>query len=390
MDYSLDSIDSSEPSQDDLDLLRKRINDRALASQMANRTDPQSDMWAKLMGQGLNLLSNNSAASMAPVQTVTGIKMNTAPTNAGNPIIDAINSKNTALRQKALDDTTTLKTIETLANAKQDRALKDKTSKATMLEKGVMEDENGNLIPIPGGALEAAINLKKAQADYASGRNDVAENKMDFSKNTQLEKQQNMIHDRVVGRIQKDPVLTKQFTQYSNLNNALTNFANAPTATPQAFDELQQAVRSNLGIKAGSAVGERERTTMNSLGLNTDRMIQFLTGNPQDIARDAGFAKHIKDLAALEQKNIRSQVDKRINTLSAGHASMYKSRPDLRDDLNSLTETASSAYAPSAQTESQGSQPVSGGVKMQAPDGSIRMIPADKVEAAKAAGGKLL
>lgn len=163
-------------------------------------------------------------------------------------------------------------------------------------------------------------------------------------RNARMSQQQNLqderIHANVVKKIASDPIMRGKITQYQNLSSALSNFENAEHPTAQSFDELQQAVRANLGIKGQSAVGEREHTTMNSLGLNASRWTQFLTGNPQDIEKNEGFAKHMKDLVKLERQNIEGQMNKRLNTLGAGHASMYKRRQDLRDDLLGAIDAA--------------------------------------------------
>jgi len=166
----------------------------------------------------------------------------------------------------------------------------------------------------------------------------------------QDKRQENQIHERVVARIQRDPILNAKFNQYNNLTSALSNFENAEVPTAQAFDELQQAVRANLGIKGQSAVGEREHTTMNSLGLNAARMMQFLSGDPKRIETDKGFAKHMRDLVRLERENIDKQVNNRLGALSGGHGSMYRRRQDLKGDLmealNGQRDQFSSGSAP--------------------------------------------
>lgn len=175
------------------------------------------------------------------------------------------------------------------------------------------------------------------------------QDRMDFSKNTQMEKQANQIHSKVVQKIQSDPNLNQRFNQYTNLSNALSNFEAADHATPQAFDELQQAVRANLGIKGGSGIGERELTQMNSLGLNAERMKQFLTGNPADIAKNGPLVQHLTNLVKLEQQNINGQVGKQLNSLSAGHGSMYKKFPELKADLEDAVSQRGNMFAPIGQ-----------------------------------------
>ena len=155
-------------------------------------------------------------------------------------------------------------------------------------------------------------------------------------------------HERVLTRISSNPNAKARLTQYQNLDNALKVITDAESLTPQQIHEFQQAVRSNLGIKGTSGVGEREETYFKTLGLNAASFQQFLTGDPANIAKDSKLLKHFIDLARVEQKNIAKQFDKSLGAASAGHASMYARRADLKADLQD---------ALSAQRESLGLVP---------------------------------
>lgn len=140
-------------------------------------------------------------------------------------------------------------------------------------------------------------------------------------------------HQKNISRIENNTNVKNKINQYQNIQGALNNFAAADKKTPQAVDELQQTIRANLGIKGTSGVGEREKDYFNSLGLNADRMSQFLTGNPADIAADNGIVQHISQLANLESKNINTQMDKALESAGSGNASFYKKHPEKLEDL---------------------------------------------------------
>lgn len=144
-----------------------------------------------------------------------------------------------------------------------------------------------------------------------------------------------MAHQRTLSAIRSDKNLRDKLVQYQNLGNAMSNLVNADHMTPQQFDEAQQAIRANLGIKGSSGVGERERTQLNALGISADRIQQILSGKPTDIDNPE-FVDHIKDLAGLETNNIKQQYSGRLNAVAGGNASMYDRRPDLQGDLQGM------------------------------------------------------
>lgn len=142
-----------------------------------------------------------------------------------------------------------------------------------------------------------------------------------------------MEHQKILDKMSNDPQLKARATQYTNLQNALATITQAKDLTPQQIFEFQQAVRSNLGIKGSGGVGEREQTYMNSLGLKAATWKQFLTGDPEKLAKDSGMMNHFKDLANVEMNNIDTQMDSRLNAVASGHGTMYSRRPDLQQDM---------------------------------------------------------
>lgn len=145
-----------------------------------------------------------------------------------------------------------------------------------------------------------------------------------------------MVHQRNLMAIKRDPNLRNRMQQYQNLDNAMNLITQAKKLTPQQIDDFQQAVRANLGIKGSSGVDERGRTYINTLGLNSARFGQLLTGNPADLAKNSALMEHLRDLAINEQKNIQSQYLNSLKAAGAGNASLYSRRADLRADLDGL------------------------------------------------------
>lgn len=194
-----------------------------------------------------------------------------------------------------------------------------------------------------------------------------------------IDQRNETIHGQNLKAINNDPTVTGLVTTANNLQNAITNFQKGG-ATPQEFNELQQAVRSNAGIKGAGGVSERDETYLKSLGLSKDKVQQFLTGDPKSVLEsDPAFAKQILGIANLEIANKQKQANQAVDQLAQGHKSFY-AKPQNADRARDFNSTVSAA-------KSRISVPA---VQMKDPRGNIRMIPANQVDAAKAAGGKEL
>lgn len=178
-------------------------------------------------------------------------------------------------------------------------------------------------------------------------------------------------HERVVTRIASNPVVKQRLQQSQNLENALSIITQSDHLTPQQIHEFQQAIRGNLGIKGSSGVGEREETYFKSMGLNAANWSQFLTGEPANIAKDSAMVQHLRQLAQIEQGNIKNQVDKALTAASGGHASMYKRRPDLKADLAEAISGYAGQMGPAAPQgqlpQGQLGAPPQGQLSQQAP-----------------------
>lgn len=211
-----------------------------------------------------------------------------------------------------------------------------------------------HLAQIQSQKLDLANQMMQRRADLGDRRADLTEKHFadlaDFYKNNnrsvlQGDRIQNQIHSKVVNSLGADKMLGQRLTQVNNLDNAVQAFQQG-TATPQQFAELQQAVRSNMGIKSGSGVGEREEVYLKSLGINSAAVKQFITGKPQDIQNftDPAMINHVMRLVAIEKDNVQKQADMRIKALTAGHESMYEKRPDLTEDLHNKAQAVGQQF----------------------------------------------
>jgi hypothetical protein len=183
--------------------------------------------------------------------------------------------------------------------------------------------------------IEASKVRYQTANEYKKAGVDLRNDRMDRSE-----------HEKVLGRINSDPQVKQKLSQFSGISNAFSIINEADTLTPEQIKEFQQTIRSNLGMKGAGGVGEREETYFKSLGLNAARMREFLTGDPVSISKDSKLVAHFKQLAGIEQNNVRAQYDRAIKAAASGHASMYGRRPDLYEDLRDSIEQHQGQLAP--------------------------------------------
>ena len=131
--------------QDELELLKKRYQDKFLASQLQESSNPYADLGLKLAGGGLDLLSRQSAASLDPVATLTGRNVASQPTtNAAAQVQQALAARDTAIRQKALDASSGLAQIQKMIDEKNQ---KDYLAKRQPLELAKLQAEVESIKP---------------------------------------------------------------------------------------------------------------------------------------------------------------------------------------------------------------------------------------------------
>lgn len=193
-------------------------------------------------------------------------------------------------------------------------------------DKLVTDDMSANDVDekVAKQVLEGEYGVKKAEA----GASIRVTNQQDRLDNTN--------HQQLLRAVKKDDILGSLQTTSQNLQNALTNLDRSGEITPQAFQDLQQVVATNAGVKGPGGVGERQDRYMNSIGLKGDNLKQFLTGNPSDLGQDNKMVNYFKQLANFELQNKAQQVQERLDKLTAGNESMYERRPDLKSGLDSI------------------------------------------------------
>lgn len=145
-------------------------------------------------------------------------------------------------------------------------------------------------------------------------------------------------HQMTVQAIKRDPVMNKQIPMYLQLGNALSVLQNVDKLTPQQIQEAQQNVRQGLNLTGKSGVQERERDYINTLGLNVDSIEQFLSGDLANVPKNSPIVEHVKQLAQIEQENVKNQVDDRLAVASGGNDWVYHDPryPQYRSSLQSL------------------------------------------------------
>lgn len=190
-------------------------------------------------------------------------------------------------------------------------------------------DESGNVTDWSYDPNSPKMIAAKTAGQIGLNRNDRAQENLENRKDIVDRRE----HENVLRRINSNPNVKQRLTQYQNLGNSLNLITQSDSLTPQQIMEFQQAVRSNLGIKGTSGIGERDETYFKTLGMNAANWKQFLTGDPAKLSKDSSLMHHFKQLAQIEQSSIAGQFDKSLKAASGGHKSMYDRRPDLLADL---------------------------------------------------------
>lgn len=164
---------------EDLDLLRQRLMERMKASQMAEDPSPNGDFGMRLATGGLDALGHiaNNDPSLNMAETMTGLKLARGPAAKTDNLENykkAQLARSTALRQKALDDTTSMTAIQRIIDAKKERADKEaaiglaaKHRKQDYSAKGYNIGDDDSLSMIPDGAADLANQKMKADIKKA-------------------------------------------------------------------------------------------------------------------------------------------------------------------------------------------------------------------------------
>lgn len=217
-----------------------------------------------------------------------------------------------------------------VANIEQEQKLTDPTNR-------LVADYMSKKYKLGQEAEQGALN-RASREGIAENRTAAIKSlggtKMDF-RDKQLHER---THTRLLDKLDRDPTLKTQFQQIRNLDNAATLVQNSVNAgkpiTKQQFNDFQQSVVANLGIRGQQAMHERDAKYFDSLGLNGDLFLQFVTGKPQDIGKDNPLYKHVKDMANWEAENVKGQIQAQVDGLIAGNEYIYDENPKLKAGLD--------------------------------------------------------
>lgn len=183
------------------------------------------------------------------------------------------------------------------------------------------------------------------------------------------QRQDASMHARNIGDMKKDSLLNGYVKQNGNLSNALNQVDQTPLVengvkmiTKPQFDELQQAVRANLGIKGQTGVGERESTYLKPLDMELAAMESRWGSNPKGIPITDPNIQHILSLARTEQSNVQKLAGQRIDSRSKGFQHIYDNNPELANDLQDfktglMGQFQGGGQAPGGQVAGAGGQP---------------------------------
>ena len=309
-----------------------------------------------------------------------------------------------------------LNTYQTISNMKQNQKQVELQNKFYMKQQGLMQDpETGELNYTPEKQQEIDFNRQKQQEDFQPidepttgllgqagfkappgltmhqlkgvesllGKKlgaDATAARVDVSANNQAETRDQRVHQNSLNEIEKDPNIRNLTTTYQNLDNAEKNFRMGGMS-PQEFAELQQAVRANLGIKGGSGVSERQESYLRSLGLSGDSVMQFLTGDIQDVSKsDPKFVEQISKIVDIEKQNKREQAKGLLEAKKKGHASFYNKHKDLAEDYENTSKGYLSQFGNEVAPTEAAAENVSSGPKVGSIEDGHRFLggnPAD-------------
>ncbi len=255
-----------------------------------------------------------------------------------------------------------------------------------------LEEHNKNATALSGMYEQRANDVAKTQADLVKDKLnaligiDRSNKEMSPALDMMRDRLDNSIHQKTVTAVKNDPVIRNLYQGSRNIANALSALDEAKVATPQQFAELQQGIRKNLGITGTSGVEERDRIMLNSLGVDTDRVQQYLFGQPTDITKDVPeFIDHLKNLVQIVQRNNMMQMQSHLQSKMAGNKSFYQRRPDLANDLQDLGSATTAQFQPQNMAPGAAGRQTSGLPSASAP-GKAPIMTFEEFKKAKAEG----
>lgn len=322
--------------QTELDLSKQR-----LAQQEQEHAEVKRQFNSKLGRQYFEDLSNAAGMKSGPAKKAYIKRIQDDSTQAGIPLdpvlVSALDDPN---YQPAFD-----KIYTTMTNGVQPN------------DPEMFNEIMSNLVPALGqkGALDAVVKmaenssmLTKAAMEAKAKKleKETAENRFNQKEDRIERATAQRTHNQVVAAIKNNPQLRTNIGRLQGLDNALSIITDSKKVGPQQLHEFQQAIRKNL-VSGTSGVEERAETYFKTLGLDAADWMQYLTGQPADLAKNSELVEHLKDVAATEKNNIVGQIDTQIDSLAEGQGHIYAQYPDMKKSLQSLvTATKGRIVAP--------------------------------------------
>jgi hypothetical protein len=197
-------------------------------------------------------------------------------------------------------------------------------------------------------------NAQRASNEKIAGMQAKAK---ETSTGARLDQGAERIHNKNLDSIKTDKLVQPRVTQIQNLQNALSNFEAGGEQSKEGFQELQQAVRSNLGIKGQTTGVERHEAYFKSLGMSLADAKQFLTGDIANIENYAPeFVDHVKALANNEIQRASIQAGQAVDKYVAGHRSFYSKHPELQQDFYDYVGATKEQFKDPGTTYNSGKQ----------------------------------
>ncbi len=186
----------------------------------------------------------------------------------------------------------------------------------------------------------------------------------------------------------------KRIDNADRVNALLAQVHNNPD--PRQMEELAISTQALLS-SSGSPAAEQVKALIPHTAMGSAQAFkEWLMNDPQGTNQQE-FVKRMADTVQREQEVARGQVQKAQKARLSAYGKFKDADPDTYNSImNSYglgdpePESKPPVAAPVSASSSGGSNEPSGKVRMLAPDGSVRLVPAEQVGAALQAGGKKL
>jgi len=217
----------------------------------------------------------------------------------------------------------------------------------------------------------SGLGEAKYKSDAAFGLSNVRQQGVDM--------QRDKIAASAADHFDKDNILTKINKQKQQVDLDKHTLETAPVLTPQIINEIQQGIANAISGGGSAGLGKTEQTEMQTASQKVAEIKQRFTSDPTPINNPElvdYFHGVLERLGDAYDKNGYARAQQIFKGRSVG----YKSNPAAIQVMQEKVDS----YKP---MERAAPAQAGGTVMMKDPQGNIRQIPADQVDAAKAAGG---